>query len=246
MVERERLLKQLHSELYALHEMDSFPEEGVYEENFKFYAFNCMIQGFITERLFKKYRIPFPDIPYPCSLRKGVHNTYYYEIHKEFSSLDLNDCFFAFENLGLSVCFLGVDLEDREHSINELPKELRDLIRKRWVFFGKDIYYVEMDMVIEIPGLPAFYKSRKAGQVSSIEQSLFDLCLQVVPNQLYALNPVLLFPEGYDSGYIHILQYYGKESPFTSSCYISRALFLAVYILTVLCKINTVPLEGGM
>lgn len=245
MEEREKLLKQLHSHLLCLTQMDSYPEGGVYEENFIQYAFTCMIQGFITNRLFQWLHIPFPEIPYPESLREGLYEAYYNKLFREFSSLDLNDCFFAIENFGLNIHFLGVELSDRENSIMELELKLRELIRSRWIFFGKDINYVEMDMIIGIPGLGTFFQKREANRLSLIEEQLLDLCLQNVPNHLYSLNPVLILPDGDSSGYIHLLQFSSTETPFASSCYITRTLFFTVYILAVLCGAVTIPREGG-
>ncbi len=240
MNERERILKTLHNELHTLYHMDLFPSEGVYEENFTWYVYCCALQGIITNRLFSKYDVSFPLIPYPQELSKGFSSQAYSMLHWQFECLDFNDCIFAFGEKNLPVTFLGVDLDERELSLLSLPQDLRRLIRNRWVYFGCDIVDVEMDMIIEIPGLKSFLHRKSAGLLSKAELALLSLCLKILPDQRYTLGPVILLPEGCDSGYVHIFFFCSKDTPFSLSCYMSRSIFFAVYVLSVLTGVNQV------
>lgn len=240
MDERERNLQTLHRELHALYQLDLFPSEGVYEENFIWYVYCCTLQGMITNRLFIKYGICFPLIPYPEKLSKGFSSQVYPLLHWEFECLDFNDCFFSLEEMNLPVTFLGVNLDERELSLLSLPRGLCKLIKKRWIYFGCDIVDVEMDMIIEIPGLRSLLHRKSSGQLSEKELELLSLCINILPDQPFTLAPVILLPEDCDSGYVHLFFFSSKDTPFSLSCYMSRSIFFAVYVLSVLTGVNQV------
>lgn len=245
MSEREAL-KKLHRELEILTKLDIFPADGVYEENFMEYAFCCAFESILIDRLFQEYRIDFPALPVPKEISKGLDRLNFHELLWEFESLEFNDCFFSLENLGVNVVFLGVDLEDRESCILSLPRTLSDLVRKRWVRFGSEIIDVEMDMLLEIPRLTELISRSKEGKSCAEEEELLALCFKILPTESYTCDPVILLPEDTSSGYVHLFFFHSQDTPFSCACYLPRAVFFAIYALTVLCGINKVTAKGGI